>query len=107
MISPHSKTAARWSGRKFAEARWGWGIASLRGGPPAVFISALRAFARGENTGSVRIMRQVRAAVPITGRTRRDAMAWGGIGMYPLLYWAGVATLLVWSAYSAYSALVG
>jgi hypothetical protein len=30
-----------------------------------------------------------------------------GIGMYPLLYWAGVATLIVWSAYSAYSALIG
>ena len=30
-----------------------------------------------------------------------------GIGMYPLLYWSGVATLLVWSAYSAYSAFGG
>jgi hypothetical protein len=27
--------------------------------------------------------------------------------MYPLVYWVGVATLLVWSAYSVYSALHG
>jgi hypothetical protein len=30
-----------------------------------------------------------------------------GIGMYPLLHWAGVATLLVWSVYSVYSAFGG
>jgi len=27
--------------------------------------------------------------------------------MYPVVYWAGVATLIVWTAYSAYSAIVG
>jgi len=27
--------------------------------------------------------------------------------MYPVVYWAGVATLVVWTAYSAYSAIVG
>jgi hypothetical protein len=30
-----------------------------------------------------------------------------GTGMYPLVYWAGVTTLLVWTAYSAYSAITG
>jgi len=27
--------------------------------------------------------------------------------MYPFVYWTGVMTLLVWSAYSAYSAFIG
>jgi hypothetical protein len=27
--------------------------------------------------------------------------------MYPVVFWAGVATLVVWTAYSAYSAIVG
>jgi len=30
-----------------------------------------------------------------------------GGAMYPVVYWAGVATLIVWTAYSAYSAIVG
>jgi hypothetical protein len=40
------------------------------------------------------------------GRTgaRRE---WGGDCMYPLLYWLGMATLIVWGAYSAYSAIIG
>jgi hypothetical protein len=28
-------------------------------------------------------------------------------GMYRIVYWAGVATFLLWTAYSAYSALTG
>jgi hypothetical protein len=32
----------------------------------------------------------------------------GGVGaMYPVVYWTGVLTFLVWSAYSAYSAIIG
>jgi hypothetical protein len=27
--------------------------------------------------------------------------------MYPVVYWVGMATLVVWTAYSAYSAIVG
>jgi hypothetical protein len=27
--------------------------------------------------------------------------------MYPLVYWAGLATFLVWTAFSAYSAFHG
>jgi hypothetical protein len=27
--------------------------------------------------------------------------------MYPVVYWASVAVLVVWTAYSAYSAIVG
>jgi len=27
--------------------------------------------------------------------------------MYPFVYWTGVMTLVVWSAYSAYSAFIG
>jgi len=27
--------------------------------------------------------------------------------MYPFVYWTGVLTLVVWSAYSAYSAFIG
>ena len=27
--------------------------------------------------------------------------------MYPVVYWSGVATLVAWSAYSAYSAIIG
>jgi len=27
--------------------------------------------------------------------------------MYPVVYWAGLATLVIWTAYSAYSAIVG
>jgi len=27
--------------------------------------------------------------------------------MYPVVYWAGVAIFLLWTAYSAYSALIG
>jgi len=27
--------------------------------------------------------------------------------MYPAIYWAGVATLIFWTAYSAYSAIIG
>jgi len=27
--------------------------------------------------------------------------------MYRIVYWAGVATFLLWTAYSAYSALIG
>jgi hypothetical protein len=40
------------------------------------------------------------------GRTgaRRE---WGGDCMYPLLYWLGMAALIVWGAYSAYSAIIG
>ena len=30
-----------------------------------------------------------------------------GGAMYPVVYWAGLATLVVWTAYSAYSAIVG
>jgi hypothetical protein len=30
----------------------------------------------------------------------------GGV-MYPVVYWGGMATLLVWTAFSAYSAIVG
>ncbi len=40
---------------------------------------------------------------------RRRGAAWdlrGGL-MYPLVYWAGLATFLVWSAFSAYSAFHG
>jgi hypothetical protein len=31
---------------------------------------------------------------------------WGSV-MYPVVYWAGVTTLLIWTAYSAYSAIIG
>jgi len=27
--------------------------------------------------------------------------------MYPAIYWAGIATLVFWTAYSAYSAIIG
>jgi len=27
--------------------------------------------------------------------------------MYPVVYWAGLTTLVVWTAYSAYSAIIG
>ncbi len=27
--------------------------------------------------------------------------------MYSVVYWAGMATLLLWTAYSAYSAIIG
>jgi len=27
--------------------------------------------------------------------------------MYSVVYWTGLATLLVWTAYSAYSAIIG
>jgi hypothetical protein len=30
-----------------------------------------------------------------------------GGGMYPALYWAGVATLVVWTVYSAYATIIG
>jgi hypothetical protein len=44
------------------------------------------------------------AAVPMAQRRARDRV---GIGMYSFVYWTGVMTLLVWSAYSAYSAFIG
>jgi hypothetical protein len=30
-----------------------------------------------------------------------------GRAMYPFVYWTGMATLVVWTAYSAYSAIIG
>jgi hypothetical protein len=30
-----------------------------------------------------------------------------GDAMYHVFYWAGVATLIVWTAYSAYSTIIG
>jgi|SRR5262249_37716962 hypothetical protein len=39
------------------------------------------------------------------GKARRAA--WGGDRMYALLYWTGMMTLVVWGAYSAYSAITG
>jgi hypothetical protein len=30
-----------------------------------------------------------------------------GDGMYPAIYWFGVATLVVWTVYSAYSTIIG
>ncbi|HYU11519.1 MAG TPA: hypothetical protein VEK82_03010 [Stellaceae bacterium] len=43
------------------------------------------------------------------GQGRRWGAAWDlhGGPMYPLVYWAGLATFLVWSAVSAYSAFHG
>src|SRR5947209_3591270 len=38
---------------------------------------------------------------------RGFAVSLGGDPMYPFVYWTGVMTLLVWSAYSAYSAFIG
>jgi hypothetical protein len=40
------------------------------------------------------------------GRRRGAALDLRG-PMYPLVYWAGLATFLVWSAFSAYSAFHG
>ena len=40
------------------------------------------------------------------GAARAAAGAWGS-AMYPVVYWAGVTTALVWTAYSAYSAITG
>ena len=34
-------------------------------------------------------------------------MQGAGKAMYPVFYWAGVTTLLLWGAYSAYSAIIG
>jgi hypothetical protein len=39
------------------------------------------------------------------GKARRAE--WGGDHMYSLLYWTGMMTLVVWGAYSAYSAITG
>jgi hypothetical protein len=38
---------------------------------------------------------------------RAVAAAHDGGAMYRVVYWAGLATLVVWSAYSAYSAISG
>jgi hypothetical protein len=40
-------------------------------------------------------------------RARRSRARWGGVGMYPFLYWTGMGTLLVWTAVSAYTAFIG
>jgi hypothetical protein len=52
-----------------------------------------------------------RLCQPITGRRPRRSTKGGGQtpggAMYPVVYWAGMATLVAWTAYSAYSAIVG
>lgn len=37
----------------------------------------------------------------------RGPAAAGGVSVYPFVYWAGVATTLIWVAFSAYTALGG
>jgi hypothetical protein len=54
--------------------------------------------ARGQRPISLHNIRQ--------GRRRGAALDLRG-PMYPLVYWAGLATFLVWSAFSAYSAFHG
>jgi hypothetical protein len=39
--------------------------------------------------------------------TSRSEAGRGESVMYPVVYWAGVTTLLLWSAFSAYSAIMG
>jgi hypothetical protein len=34
-------------------------------------------------------------------------MRGAGSAMYPVVYWAGVMALLLWTAFSAYSAIMG
>jgi hypothetical protein len=57
---------------------------------------------RGHEIGPAALSRCEASDVP----PRAAAKCVGG-AMYPVVYWAGMATLVVWMAYSAYSAIVG
>jgi len=64
-----------------------------------------RARVRGDARGSA----VIRPGIGRPGDRQAGGVpaAVGGVSVYPFVYWAGVATTLIWVAFSAYTALGG